>query len=131
MADTIYIQDMQFYGRHGVFLEEQKLGQRFSVSLVLTLDLQPSATQDDLTLTVNYGDVYNRVKEIIEGVPYKLLEAVAHRICMALLHAYPIVHGVRVRLDKPGAPIPGIFASVGVELERSQADLQVDNGSDE
>jgi 7,8-dihydroneopterin aldolase/epimerase/oxygenase len=37
--DKMYVTGMKFYGYHGVFAEEQKLGQRFSVDVILLLDL--------------------------------------------------------------------------------------------
>ena len=32
--DKIYVNKMEFYGYHGVFPEETKLGQRFKVDLI-------------------------------------------------------------------------------------------------
>lgn len=40
--DKIYVNEMEFYGYHGVFEEENKLGQRFRVSAELHLDLSTS-----------------------------------------------------------------------------------------
>ncbi|MCY0901117.1 MAG: dihydroneopterin aldolase, partial [Firmicutes bacterium] len=108
-------------GRHGVYAEERSLGQRFVISLWLTQDLRPAAAADDLALTVNYGDVYNRVREIVEGPPCKLLETLGERICARLLAEFEDLSSVRVRVEKPGAPIAGIFASVGVEFLRERS----------
>lgn len=120
MDDVIFLKDMLFFGRHGVYPEEQSLGQRFVISLWMTQDLQPAAAADDLALTVNYGDVYNRVREIVEGPPCKLLETIGERICGSLLTEFVDLSCVRVRVEKPGAPIAGIFASVGVEIMRQR-----------
>lgn len=38
--DKIYVNNMRFYGYHGVFTEENKLGQRFNVDLTVELDLK-------------------------------------------------------------------------------------------
>ena len=65
--DKIYVNGMKFYGYHGVFPEEQKLGQRFNVDVMLTLDLSKAGLSDDLDATVNYKEVYDAVKEIVEG----------------------------------------------------------------
>mgnify|MGYP006326778457 CR=1 FL=1 len=37
--DYIHVNDMEFWGNHGVFAEETKLGQRFRVTLSLAVDL--------------------------------------------------------------------------------------------
>lgn len=115
----IFIHDMQFYGYHGVYVEETKLGQRFTVSVDLQCDMRLAAQHDDLTLTVNYAEVYNVVKAVMEGDPYQLLEAVAEHVASSLLQRFNMIHTVRVRLEKPNAPIAGIFAVAGVEIERT------------
>lgn len=119
--DRIIVEGMEFFGYHGAHPEERKLGQRFSVDVSLGLDLHPAGTSDDLTKTINYGGVYQTVRLVVEGEPQQLIEAVAERIAAAILAAYP-VEEVRVRVNKPGAPIKGaIFSNVAVEITRQRA----------
>ncbi len=112
--------DLAFYGRHGVYGEETTLGQRFVVTLRLYGDFQEAATFDDVTATVDYGKVYEVVKLIVEGSPVKLVETVAQRIAQAILESFSRILTVTVRVEKPGAPIQGVFGTVGVEMTRSQ-----------
>lgn len=49
---------MEFYGYHGVFPEENKLGQRFKVDLTVELDLKRAGESDDLEHSVNYGEPF-------------------------------------------------------------------------
>ncbi len=121
MSDKIFLTGMSFFGRHGVFDEETKLGQRFMVTVELYFDLRKAARADDLALTVNYGDVYNRVRIVVEGPPRKLVETVAEDIAAILLREYVMIDRLRVRVEKPGAPIAGVFDTVGVEIERSRS----------
>ncbi|TSB45097.1 dihydroneopterin aldolase [Alkalicoccobacillus porphyridii] len=118
--DKIQLNRMKFYGYHGVFDEEQKLGQRFQVDLTLELDLSEAAENDDLNQSIDYGDVYSRVQRIVEGEPRKLLEAVTQRITADLLAAYPHLQRCTVVLIKPDPPIPGHYESVSVEMTRSR-----------
>ena len=111
---------LRFRGRHGVYPEERALGQTFVVSLTLYGDWRPAALADDLKQTADYAQVYTIVREIVEGPPRQLVETVAERIAEALLDACRQVECVRVRVEKPQAPLPGDFAAVGVELERSR-----------
>ncbi|MDF2720161.1 MAG: dihydroneopterin aldolase [Paenibacillus sp.] len=71
--DKMQLSRMQFYGYHGVFPEENKLGQRFYVDLALSLDLSEAGRTDDLDKTVNYAEVYERVKTIVEGRTFRLI----------------------------------------------------------
>ncbi|WP_019722067.1 dihydroneopterin aldolase [Heyndrickxia coagulans] len=116
--DKIYIHDMEFYGYHGVLPEENKLGQRFRVSIVLGLDLKRAGETDRLEETVSYADVYACAKKIVEGQPFKLLEAVAEKLAASILALYEKVAEVTVKVTKPDPPIPGHYKSVAVEITR-------------
>ena len=53
--DKIEIKGLEVFAHHGVYEEEQRLGQKFVVSAVLSLDTTAAAQTDDLDKTVNYG----------------------------------------------------------------------------
>ncbi|MEF3400390.1 dihydroneopterin aldolase, partial [Listeria monocytogenes] len=63
------------------------------------------------------------VKEIVEGKPFKLIEALAEKIASEVLTGYPLLEEVTVKLIKPNPPIPGHYDSVAVEIERKRSDL--------
>ena len=115
--DKIILEGMEFYGYHGVLREEQALGQRFIVDVELRLDLRPAGRADDPALTVNYARVFERVREIVGGRPYRLIEAVAEAVAADLLERFPAGE-VTVRVKKPQAPVPGRFAWMAVEIRR-------------
>lgn len=119
-TDRILLTGLTFYGYHGVHPEERRLGQRFVVDLVLTLDLEPAAASDDLARTVNYSQVYKLVREVVEGPPFNLIEAVAERIAQTIL-SQTSVSSVVVRVAKPWAPVQGMVAGeISVEINRSR-----------
>ncbi|MFE8704061.1 dihydroneopterin aldolase [Cytobacillus sp. FJAT-54145] len=118
--DKIYVNKMAFYGYHGVFPEETKLGQRFLVDLVVEADLRPAGQSDDLEQSINYGELYKTCKEIVEGKPYKLVESVAENIASECLVQYPKAQAITVKVIKPDPPIPGHYDSVAVEIRRSR-----------
>jgi dihydroneopterin aldolase len=111
---------MEFYGYHGVFEEEKKLGQRFRVDLTVELDLKNAGESDALEHTVNYADIYNCCKKIVEGKPYKLIEAVAEQIAKEIIEGFGIVHFCTVKIIKPDPPIPGHYKEVAVEIKRGR-----------
>ncbi len=122
MNDSISISGMEFYGRHGVLAEEHALGQRFVVDIKLYVDLKKAGKTDDLNDTVNYAQVYDCVKRIVEGEPIKLLESLAARIIQSVLKEFSQIEGVKITLHKPGAPIQGIFKDVKVQIKRERKD---------
>lgn len=109
---------MEFYGYHGVFPEENKLGQRFIVDVILELDLKKAGTTDELTDTVNYGHLYNLCKDVVEGKTFKLVESVAETIAKECFKQFSQVEAITVKVVKPDPPIPGHYESVAVEITR-------------
>ena len=111
---------MEFYGYHGVLPEETRLGQRFIVDLNVSVDLKQAGQTDNLDFTVNYAEIYNVCKSIVEGKPFKLIEAVAESISEMILHEFSGVSSCTVKVIKPDPPIPGHYKSVAVEITRSR-----------
>ncbi len=119
--DYIELTGLQFYGFHGALTEENQLGQRFIVHLRMGLDLRPAGETDGLAYTVDYARVYQAVRTIVEGASVRLIERVAEQIAQVLLASFPLVETVAVTVEKPGAPIPGVFGNVAVHIERSRS----------
>ncbi|QTD40273.1 dihydroneopterin aldolase [Sporosarcina sp. Te-1] len=119
--DYIHLHEMEFYGYHGALPEENRLGQRFRATVSLAVDLQEAGRNDDLSKTVNYAEVYELCKSVVEGQPFQLIEAVAEEIATQVLRAFmDKVTGVRVVLVKPDPPIPGHYAAVSVDITRGR-----------
>ena len=118
-GDSILLEGMVFHGRHGTLPAERELGQPFVVSVELRLDLRPAGRSDDLSQTVDYGRVYQRAKEIVEGPPVNLTETVAESIAAAVVEEFPAVEAVRVRVAKPHVRLGGtVLAASAVEILR-------------
>lgn len=111
---------MEFYGYHGVFPEETRLGQRFVVDVIVETDLSKAGHSDHLEDSINYGEIFEVVKGIVEGKPFKLLEAIAERIADDLLARFSAIQSCTVKVIKPNPPIPGNYNSVAVEITRSR-----------
>lgn len=111
---------MKFYGYHGVFAEETKLGQRFAVDVIVETDLEKAGKSDNLEDSINYGEIYQVCKEVVEGKPFKLVEALAEKIAAEMLGHFPSIRLVTVKVIKPDPPIPGHYDSVAVEITRGR-----------
>jgi dihydroneopterin aldolase len=118
--DRIILKGMRFYGFHGVFPEENKLGQAFHVDVTLQLDLHEAGRKDELALTVNYANVYNLTKKLVEGKPFRLIEALAEHIASTLLDTYTIVSEINVCVTKPHPPFDVHFDGVIVDIHRKR-----------
>jgi len=116
-ADRIRLTNMRFYGHHGWHEEERRLGQHISIDVELAADLAAAGRADDLFKTIDYGPVYDTVKEIEGSGPFKLLEAMAERIAQALLERFP-AEEVVVRVRKEHPPVGGLVDHAEVEVTR-------------
>ncbi|WP_026593136.1 dihydroneopterin aldolase [Bacillus sp. UNC437CL72CviS29] len=118
--DKIYIHDMEFYGYHGIFPEENKLGQRFKVDLTVELDLKQAGESDNLEHSVNYGELFELCKQVVEDQTYKLVESIAENIAANILTRYVSILRCTVKVVKPDPPIPGHYRAVAVEITRER-----------
>jgi len=116
-VDTLTLDDVRFFGRHGVTKAEESVGAWFSVDVALSVDLAPAAVSDDLGAAVDYGAVAKRVVEIGTGARVNLIERLAGLMAEALLREFP-AREVRVRLRKMTAPLDGLVGTPGVEMTR-------------
>lgn len=118
--DRITLEHMEFYGYHGCLPEERQQGQKFFVDAVLYLDLQAAGRHDDLAQTVNYAEVFTKIRSIVEGEPVNLIETVAERLAVMILQEYSRIVKVEITIHKPSAPIPGDFRDVSVSIMRER-----------
>jgi len=126
--DRILLEGMVFFGRHGALAAERELGQRFVVDLELRCDLRAAGTTDDLTKTVDYGDVHGLARDIVAGPPVELIETVAERVAGAILGRYARVEAVRVKVAKPQVRLDDtVLAGSAVEIVRYQANTKQAN----
>jgi len=121
--DRIYLNQMEFYGYHGALPEENRLGQRFIVDVVVELDLKKAGKTDDLEETVNYAELYELCKDIVENRKFKLIEAVSEKIADEVLLQFPKIERCMIKVTKPDPPIPGHYRSVAVEMTRTRNKL--------
>lgn len=115
--DKLTLDDVRFFGRHGVTKAEESVGAWFSVDVALSVDLTAASISDDLGAAIDYGAVAKRVVEIGTGPRVNLIERLAGLIADALLREFPAKE-VCVRVRKMTAPLDGLVGTPGVELIR-------------
>ena len=118
LLDKIRIEGLEVFANHGVYAEENKLGQKFVVSATLYADLRRAGESDDLDASVDYGAAAHAIDEYLREHTFKLIEAAAEGVAGMLLATYPQLFGVRIKLEKPWAPIGLPMTGVSVEIER-------------
>ncbi len=129
MNDLIKISRLEIYAYHGVFPEENKLGQKFLVSLKLYMDLSKAAKNDDLTLSLDYGEVCGKVSDFVKGNRFDLIETLAYGITELLLDEYELLTSVETTVEKPWAPVGLPLDTVSVTVKRMRHTAYIAVGS--
>jgi len=110
---------LEFFSHHGYHHEEQKLGNRYTVDISMTLDISRAAQNDDLGGTVNYERVYTIISDIMNNNT-KLLEHIAYKINTAILDEFPQVELVESSVSKHNPPLKGICSVASVTLKKNR-----------
>jgi dihydroneopterin aldolase len=119
--DRLSLRGLRAHAFHGVLEPERRDGQEFVVDVELGLDTRPAAERDDLSATVHYGELAERLHAALVGDPVDLIETLAQRLADVCLAERPI-SWVEVTVHKPAAPIHVAFDDVTLTIHRSRDD---------
>ena len=115
MSSKIYLRNVRFHAFHGVLPQEGIVGNDYLVNLVLDYDFSSAMKTDDLQGTLNYAEVYQKVREEM-AVPSKLLEHVAGRIAHRLFSDFPEIQKLQLSITKVNPPMGADSDGAGVEV---------------
>ena len=117
--DQIKIEGLEIFANHGVFPEENVLGQKFIVSATLYTDTRKAGKTDELTASIHYGEVSAFITEFVKSHTYKLLERVAEELVEDMLQKFDGLEKVTLEIQKPWAPVGLPLKTVSVRITRS------------
>ncbi len=129
MSDYIRIYDLEVYANHGVYKEENVLGQKFLFSLELEVDMRKAGISDDLKDSINYGEVCGSIHEYARTHTFKLLECLAESVARMLLMKYREIVSLKLEIKKPWAPVGLPLDTVSIEITRKRHKVYLSIGS--
>lgn len=100
----VVLEGMEFFGYHGVYPEENLLGNRFRVDLELQTNFKVAMETDHLEGTIDYAQLYKLVKARMEQ-QVKLLEHLGYGIIQDIRAAYPEVEYIQITLKSSNLPL--------------------------
>lgn len=127
--DKIKIENIEIFANHGVFPEENRLGQKFLISATLYTDTRKAGKSDDLTASIHYGEVSQFIDSYMKAHTYQLIERVAESLAEELLVHTPLLQKVKIEVKKPWAPVGLPLETVSVEIERQWHTVYIALGS--
>lgn len=113
---SIELHDIHIHAFHGVYLNEDKVGNDYIINLEVKYD-EKNADFDDIANTINYVDLYKIVKNRMQ-VPTGLLEKICESIVRHIRHHYPFISEVNLSIHKLQAAIPDFQGKVGVTMNK-------------
>ena len=104
MSTIVAVENYKLKGKHGVFDYEREKDQPFVVSIWVVLKEPPS--DDDLSTSVDYGFLQRTAHDVIaSGDSVKMMETLCDKI-IEIISGHLNVAGVKIRMEKPNAPMP-------------------------
>lgn len=120
--DKIIIRDLLLRGILGINPDERVNKQDILINVVMFADIRRAAASDNIEDAVNYKSITKRIVSHVEASSDLLVEKLVTDIARLILTDFP-VERVQVRVEKPGAL--RFAQSVGIEIDRTQADFEV------
>ncbi len=117
--DVISIKNLEIFSNHGVLKEENILGQKFLISVEISLSTRNAGTTDNIELSADYAEVCHLIKDIMENNTFRLIETAAEKISETVLLKFKNAVKIKTEIKKPWAPIMLSLQYVSVIIERS------------
>lgn len=112
----ISLHGVEFFAYHGYYDEEQKIGNKYSIDLTITVDLSEAAASDKLKATINYEALYKIIAHVMQQ-KHRLLEHVAYAIIRTIKGTFNSVEHIEVSVSKFNPPIGGVCERAKVTIE--------------
>ena len=113
--DKILVRGLKVSTLVGIFDWEQQVPQQILLDIDMATDIAAAAASDDISATVDYKAVCERLSDFIESNSFRLIETLAEQCADIILQEFAVTE-LTLRVSKPEA-IPTADA-VCVEIVR-------------
>ena len=118
MGDLISVTGLELWGHHGVFDQEKDTGQTFIIDVEVDIG-DGSVRSDDVSQTLNYAELIDRVEAVVAGPPVDLIETLAEKIA-SVVWEFDLARRVTVTVHKPDAPVSQSVADIAATITRNR-----------
>ena len=105
----IILQEMEFFAFHGLYPEENKLGNKFTVNL--------KARIDDESTFVDYALLYQIIQAQMQNTT-PTLEKLAEAICNQVKAQFENISAITIEVQKRQPPLGGLCKYAAVRLKK-------------
>lgn len=115
----ISLDKLVFFGYHGLYAEEKKLGNTYIVDVIIDFTSKQSSI-NHLEQTIDYVHVYGLIKKWM-AIPTPLLENLAGNMVDDILNTEILAEKVIVKITKQHLPIAEFEGTASVLIEKSRS----------
>lgn len=123
MKTVLFIDNLEVFANHGLFEEENKLGQKFIFDIECELNYKKAMFSDEMTDSISYADIVEVVVKTATTNTFNLLERLAGEILKNIFTEFSQIENINLKINKPGAPIKYHFEKCGVEVKTSREEF--------
>ena len=123
MKTVLFIDNLEVFANHGLFEEENKLGQKFIFDIECELNYKKAMFSDEMTDSISYADIAEVVVKTATTNTFNLLERLAGEILKNIFTEFSQIENINLKINKPGAPIKYHFEKCGVEVKTSREEV--------
>jgi len=119
LNDSIRITGLELFGYHGVYDHEKQNGQRFLIDLTVWIDTENASVSDNLSQTLDYGELVKAVAAEVQGESVDLIEKLAAKV-LDVVWRFEKALVAEVTVHKPEAPVGFPVTDISVTLKRER-----------
>ena len=123
MRTVLFIDNLEVFANHGLFEEENRLGQKFIFDIECEFNYKKAMFSDEMTDSISYADIAEVVVKTATTNTFNLLERLAGEILKNIFTEFPQIENINLKINKPGAPIKYHFEKCGVEVKTSREEF--------
>ena len=123
MRTVLFIDNLEVFANHGLFEEENKLGQKFIFDIECELNYKKAMFSDEMTDSISYADIAEVVVKTATTNTFNLIERLAGEILKNIFTEFSQIENIKLKINKPGAPIKYHFEKCGVEVKTSREEF--------
>ena len=112
----ISLDKLVFFGYHGLYAEEKKLGNTYIVDVLIDFTAKKSII-DNLEQTIDYVQVYALIKKWM-SIPTPLLETLVGNMADDILKEQLLAEKVMVKITKQHLPIAEFEGTASASIEK-------------
>jgi len=100
MKTVLFIDNLEVFANHGLFEEENKLGQKFIFDIECELNYKKAMFSDEMTDSISYADIAEVVVKTATTNTFNLLERLAGEILKNIFEKFPQIENVKLEINK-------------------------------